>query len=257
MIFSFIPLTKPVNNSSISLEMDCFVSGLYCAGDISAKEQELSEQSAAKSQLSETIDKLEKTLKDQREVGTSLESELETVNEKLAKLQQDHENQMSLYQQLEMEVARKSTELTEKEDVELQIRSEVTRQTKELETLGRKIAGLETVKKDLERDKEKLKMEAVEKNKEVEELQHQALVDRKNLNLLTNDKESVEMKLERSAQNVKNETFKLKNMEGVKSDLQSQILQLEEQQECQQRFISRYLSCHLAILARSSGNALI
>ena len=229
------------------------MSGLYCAGDISAKEQELSEQSAAKSQLSETIDKLEKTLKDQREVGTSLESELETVNEKLAKLQQDHENQMSLYQQLEMEVARKSTELTEKEDVELQIRSEVTRQTKELETLGRKITGLETVKKDLERDKEKLKMEAVEKNKEVEELQHQALVDRKNLNLLTNDKESVEMKLERSAQNVKNETFKLKNMEGVKSDLQSQILQLEEQQECQQRFISRYL-CHLA---RSNGNALI
>ena len=208
-------------------------------GDISAKEQELSEQSAAKSQLSETIDKLERTLKEQREIGENLESELETVNEKFSKLQQDHENQMSLYQQLEMEVARKSNELTEKEDIELQIRSEVSKQSKDIESLQKKIVGLEINKKDLERDKEKLKLDVQQKNKEVEELNHQSLVDKKNLNILTNEKESVELRLERSAQSVKNETFKLKSVEGAKGDLQNQILQLDEQQEKQQRFISR------------------
>ena len=55
--------------------------------DISAKEQELNEQSAARTKLSDTIDKLEKTLREQRDIGTSLESELEGVNEKFSKLQ--------------------------------------------------------------------------------------------------------------------------------------------------------------------------
>ena len=35
---------------------------------------------------------------------------------------QDHENQMSLYQQLEMELTKKSSQLHEKEDVEIQVR---------------------------------------------------------------------------------------------------------------------------------------
>ena len=207
--------------------------------DISAKEQELSEQSAAKTKLSDTIDKLEKTLREQRDIGTSLETELEGVNERFSKLQQDHENQMSLYQQLEMELTRKSNELTEKEDIEIMIRAEVTKQSKDIEGLQKKITGLEVVKKDLDRDKEKLKTEAVEKNKEIDALKHQSLVDKKNLSILANEKESVELKLERSAQNTKNDTIKLKNVEGAKGDLQNQILQLEETLEKQRRFISR------------------
>ena len=47
------------------------------------------------------------------------------------------------------------------------------------------------------------------KNKEVEEYQHQALVSKKDLNILENAKEGVEMKLERSAQTIKNEAFKV------------------------------------------------
>ena len=43
----------------------------------------------------------------------------------------------------------------------------------------------------------------------VEELQHQALVTKKDLNILENAKEGVEMKLERSAQTIKNEAFKV------------------------------------------------
>ena len=207
--------------------------------DISAKEQELSEQSAAKTKLSDTIDKLEKTLREQRDLGTSLETELESVNDKFSKLQQDHENQMSLYQQLEMELSRKTNELTEKEDVEIQIRAEVSKQSKDIESLQKKISGLEVVKKELERDKEKLKTDAVEKNKEIESFKHQSLVDKKNLSLLANEKESVELKLERSAQNTKNDTVKLKNIEGAKGDLQTQLLQVEEQLDKQRRFISR------------------
>ena len=207
--------------------------------DISAKEQELSEQSAAKTKLSDTIDKLEKTLREQRDLGTSLETELESVNDKFSKLQQDHENQMSLYQQLEMELSRKTNELTEKEDVEIQIRAEVSKQSKDIESLQKKIYGLEVVKKELERDKEKLKTDAVEKNKEIESFKHQSLVDKKNLSLLANEKESVELKLERSAQNTKNDTVKLKNIEGAKGDLQTQLLQVEEQLDKQRRFISR------------------
>ena len=207
--------------------------------DISAKEQELSEQSAAKTKLSDTIDKLEKTLREQRDLGTSLETELESVNDKFSKLQQDHENQMSLYQQLEMELSRKTNELTEKEDVEIQIRAEVSKQSKDIESLQKKISGLEVVKKELERDKEKLKTDAVEKNKEIESFKHQSLVDKKNLSLLANEKESVELKLERSAQNTKNDTVKLKNIEGAKGDLQTQLLQVEEQLDKQRRSISR------------------
>ena len=65
-------------------------------GDISAKEQELSEQSAAKTKLNETIGQLEKTGREQKELGAALEADLEAVNEKFSKLQQDHETQMSL-----------------------------------------------------------------------------------------------------------------------------------------------------------------
>ena len=177
--------------------------------------------------------------REQRDIGSSLETELESVNDKFSKLQQDHENQMSLYQQLEMELTRKSNELTEKEDVEIQIRAEVNKQSKDIESLQKKISGLEVAKKELERDKEKLKTEAFDRNKEIEALKHQSLVDKKNLSILANDKESVELKLERSAQNTKNDTVKLKNMEGAKGDLQNQILQLDEQLEKQRRFISR------------------
>ena len=207
--------------------------------DISSKEQELSEQSAAKTKMAETIDKQDKTLREQRDLGSSLESELDNVNEKFSKLQQDHENQMSLYQQLELELTRKSNELTEKEDIEIQIRSEVTKQSKDIESLQKKISGLEVVKKDLERDKEKLKCEAVEKNKEIESLKHQSLVDKKKLNILSAEKESVELRLERSAQNTKNDAVKLKNVEGAKGDLQTQMLQLEDQLDKQRRFIAR------------------
>ena len=116
---------------------------------------------------------------------------------------------MSLYQQLEMELARKSSELSEKEDVEIQVRSEVMMQKKDIDNLGKKISGLEALKTELEHDKEKLKTDIAAKNKEVEELQHQALVTKKDLNILENAKEGVEMKLERSAQTIKNEAFKV------------------------------------------------
>ena len=169
-------------------------------GDVSAKEQELSEQSAAKAKLNETIGQLERSGREQKELGAALEADLEAVNEKFSKLQQDHETQMSLYQQLEMELARKSSELSEKEDVEIQVRSEVMMQKKDIDNLGKKISGLEALKTELEHDKEKLKTDIAAKNKEVEELQHQALVTKKDLNILENAKEGVEMKLERSAQ---------------------------------------------------------
>ena len=185
-------------------------------GDISAKEQELSEQSAAKTKLNETIGQLEKTGREQKELGAALEADLEAVNEKFSKLQQDHETQMSLYQQLEMELARKSSELSEKEDIEIQVRSEIMMQKKEIENLGKKISGLESLKAELEHDKEKLKTDIAAKNKEVEEHQHQALVTKKDLNILENAKEGVEMKLERSAQTIKNEAFKV-NSENSKS----------------------------------------
>ena len=115
-------------------------------GDVSAKEQELSEQSAAKAKLNETIGQLERSGREQKELGAALEADLEAVNEKFSKLQQDHETQMSLYQQLEMELARKSSELSEKEDVEIQVRSEVMMQKKDIDNLGKKISGLEALK---------------------------------------------------------------------------------------------------------------
>ena len=121
----------------------------------------------------------------------------------------------------------------------LQVRSEVTRQSKDIENLRKKITGLETVKSELERDKERLKSDIASKSKEVEELHHQALVTKKQLNILENQKQGLDMKLERSAQTVKNETFKVKSVEGSKGELQTQLLQLEEQLERQQRFISR------------------
>ena len=52
--------------------------------------------------------------------------------------------------------------------MEIQVRSEVLRQTKDIDNLGKKIAGLEAVKADLERDKEKLKEDIAGKSKEVE-----------------------------------------------------------------------------------------
>jgi len=208
-------------------------------GDISAKEQELSEQSAAKTKLSETISQLERTGREQKEAGAGLEADLEAVNEKFSKLQQDHETQMSLYQQLEMELARKSSELSEKEGVEIQVRSEVLRQTKDIDNLGKKIAGLEAVKADLERDKEKLKEDIAGKSKEVEELQHQSLVTKKELGILENQKEGVELKLERSAQTIKNEAFKVKSADSARGELQAQLVQLEDAVERQQRFICR------------------
>ena len=152
---------------------------------------------------------LERSGREQKELGAGLEADLEAVNEKFSKLQQDHETQMSLYQQLEMELARKSSELSEKEDIEIQVRSEILMQKKEIDNLGKKISALESLKTELEHDKEKLKTDIASKNKEVEELQHQALVTKKDLNILENAKEGVEMKLERSAQTIKNEAFKV------------------------------------------------
>ena len=48
--------------------------------------------------------------------------ELEGLTDRFSRLQQDHENQASSLQQLEMEVSRRSTQLHEKEDIEIQIR---------------------------------------------------------------------------------------------------------------------------------------
>ena len=123
--------------------------------------------------------------------------------------------------------------------MEIQVRSEVLRQTKDIDNLGKKIAGLEAVKADLERDKEKLKEDIAGKSKEVEELQHQSLVTKKELGILENQKEGVELKLERSAQTIKNEAFKVKSADSARGELQAQLVQLEDAVERQQRFICR------------------
>ena len=51
-----------------------------------------------------------------------LETELGNLTDKCGRLQQDFENQLSSCQQLEMEVAKKSTQLHEKEDIEIKLR---------------------------------------------------------------------------------------------------------------------------------------
>jgi chromosome segregation ATPase len=108
------------------------------------------------------------------------------------------------------------------------VRSEVARQAKEVENLGKKILSLETVRADLERDKEKLKTDIAVKSREVEEMQHQALVSKKELGIMENQKEGVELRLERSAQTIKNEAFKVKSADSARTELQSQLLLLEE-----------------------------
>ncbi len=51
-----------------------------------------------------------------------LENELSNLTDKCSRLQQDFENQLSTCQQLEMEVAKKTTQLHEKEDTEIKLR---------------------------------------------------------------------------------------------------------------------------------------
>ena len=47
---------------------------------------------------------------------------MDGLTERFSRLQQEHENQLSTNQQLEVEVARKSSQLHEKEDLEVQLR---------------------------------------------------------------------------------------------------------------------------------------
>ena len=53
---------------------------------------------------------------------TLIEGEMDGLTERFSRLQQEHENQLSSNQQLEVEVARKSSQLHEKEDLEVQLR---------------------------------------------------------------------------------------------------------------------------------------
>merc|ERR1719203_433185 len=189
--------------------------------------------------MTDTVDRLEKTLKEQRLLKGELETELEAMNERYTKLQQDHEMQMSSLQQIELENVKKSSELNEKEEINIEMRETYAKQLKEAESLHKKICNLEATKTDLERDKTKLKSEILANNKTIDTLKHQTMVDKKNLNLFESSNEAVEGKLERIQQNVKSEGLKVKNLEQGKRDLQSEINQLCNQLEKQQRFIAR------------------
>ena len=148
-------------------------------GELEDKQAEIGDLFEESSSVQKSVSKLEEALVEQRKLNDGLQYNLETLNTTIGDLEGQLEANAQTIQLMEQDYGRRAKELSERDAVIEQSRSDLTKVAKETDELKKKLTGVEAAKGDVEVEKGKMKEESALLRRQIDELMEQALVERR------------------------------------------------------------------------------
>ena len=206
--------------------------------EVEAKVAEIAELAEDSASVQESVGKLEDALVEQRKLNDGLQYNLETLQATISDLEGQLETQAQTVQQMEAEAAKRADEISEKERVISQAKLDVGRGNRELEELRKKVASAEKGKTEVEHDRTTLKGELAGLMKQIEELKHAALVDKRRLDEKRHEISVLQNGAKRSASGATKLHHELQTTAEQSAEYRRQAGELEKRCEKQARCIA-------------------
>ncbi len=159
-------------------------------------------------------------IRDQKNQSEKALKELDSLNQKILKMQQDLEDQIHSNTQLLTENSQRHVELKGKEEETIRVRQEATKMEKMHENLVRKMQTLEEQKVQVEGQKEQLKLETSHIEREVEIMAKQIEGDKKSLDDLMRERDILNKNLLKAASATQRQADLVKVQENTLNNLE-------------------------------------
>lgn len=205
--------------------------------DCEAKSAELKAKSSQAQRSQEEIARLEQQLKEHRVLNERAAKDTELLNNRLLKLQQDYDTQLSAAEQLAQENNQKAIELKLKEDEVNNLKQDSIRLTRQREAIQRKLRTIEEQKIDTEHQKETLKNQISALDKELESSKKQQEVDKKAIDDLVRERDILNKNLLKAAGATKKQSGLVRLHEQAKKNLEQEIQNYKDEAQKQRKII--------------------
>lgn len=206
-------------------------------GECEAKGNELKAKNSQVQRNHEEIQRLEQQLKEHRVLNERAVKDTELLNNRLLKLQQDYDTQLSAAEQLAQENNQKAIELKLKEDEVNNLKQDSIRLTRQREAIQRKLRTIEEQKIDTEHQKETLKNQISALDKELESSKKQQEVDKKAIDDLVRERDILNKNLLKAAGATKKQSGLVRLHEQAKKNLEQEIQNYKDEAQKQRKII--------------------
>jgi len=181
--------------------------------------------------------RLELQLKEQRVNHEKASRDIEYLNSRLTKLQQDYQNQIDAADLLANENQTKTVELKAKEEEVHGMKVEISRLNKAREAIQRRLQQAEEGKADVESQRDTLKIQIVGLEREVDVLKKQAEMDKKAADELTRERDLLNKNNTKQQASTKKQEDLVKLHERQKKHLDVEISQYRDEATKQRKLI--------------------
>jgi chromosome segregation ATPase len=176
-------------------------------------------------------------LKEQKDALARHQKEMDALQFRLAKLQQDFEAQLNACDQLNTENQNRALELKNKEEDVNQLKQETQRLNKMREAIQRKLRDVENHKAEVEQQRETLKGQVLAMERELESNKKQAEADKKKIEDLTRERDLLSKNMLKSASQTQKQINLVKLHEQSKNNLEQEIQNYKDEALKQRKII--------------------
>lgn len=180
---------------------------------------------------------LEKQLKEQRILREKADRDMDLLNARLTKLQQDYQNQVDAADALANENQNKAAELRAREDEIGQMKQDTTRLTKTREAIQRRLQLVEESKSEVEGQKETLRGQISGLERELEVMKKQAEMDKKTMDELVRERDILNKNCLKAANATQKQLNLVRLHEQSKKNLEQEIQNYKDEAQKQRKII--------------------
>merc|ERR1712136_312394 len=180
---------------------------------------------------------LEKQLKEQRILREKADRDMDLLNARLTKLQQDYQNQVDAADALANENQNKAAELRAREDEIGQMKQDTTRLSKTREAIQRRLQLVEESKSEVEAQKETLRGQISGLERELEVMKKQAEMDKKTMDELVRERDILNKNCLKAANATQKQLNLVRLHEQSKKNLEQEIQNYKDEAQKQRKII--------------------
>ncbi|CAK8688850.1 cilia- and flagella-associated protein 58-like [Clavelina lepadiformis] len=181
--------------------------------------------------------RLEQQLKEQRILHEKAVRDMDLLNARLTKLQQDYQNQIDAADALANDNQNKAAELKAREDEINQMKQDTSRLTKMREAIQRKLQMVEESKADVEGQKETLRGQISGLEREVDAMKKQAEIDKKTMDELVRERDILNKNCLKAANATQKQLNLVRLHEQSKKNLEQEIQNYKDEAQKQRKII--------------------
>jgi len=205
--------------------------------DLEAKSSEIKTLQTHLQRGKDDYTRMEQQLKEQRVHHEKAVRDMDVLNSRLTKLQQDYQNQIDAADALANDNQHKTTELKAKEEEIHQMKQETTRLNKAREAIQRRLQVVEDAKADLEQQKDTLRNTITGLEREVEMMKKQAEMDKKASDELVRERDILNKNYIKAVAATKKQVDMVKLHERGKKNLELEISNYRDEATKQRKII--------------------